>query len=102
MKSSLFAHCRATAKGKSKKRAISPGSGLESSTKKGPGEPTDGVSELAAVMALIPIESQESVRKLTHFLILAENMVRARGLEPPILTEPDPKSGASAIPPRAR
>jgi hypothetical protein len=23
-------------------------------------------------------------------------MVRARGLEPPILTEPDPKSGASA------
>ena len=29
-------------------------------------------------------------------------MVRARGLEPPILTEPDPKSGVSAIPPRAR
>src|ERR1051325_66411 len=29
-------------------------------------------------------------------------MVRARGLEPPILSEPDPKSGASAIPPRAR
>ncbi len=28
-------------------------------------------------------------------------MVRARGLEPPILSEPDPKSGASAIPPRA-
>ncbi len=29
-------------------------------------------------------------------------MVRARGLEPPILSEPDPKSGASAIPPRAQ
>ncbi len=29
-------------------------------------------------------------------------VVRARGLEPPILSEPDPKSGASAIPPRAR
>jgi hypothetical protein len=29
----------------------------------------------------------------------ALNMVRARGLEPPILSEPDPKSGASAIPP---
>ena len=28
--------------------------------------------------------------------------MRARGLEPPILSEPDPKSGASAIPPRAR
>ena len=28
-------------------------------------------------------------------------MVRARGLEPPILAEPDPKSGVSAIPPRA-
>src|SRR5690242_246475 len=31
-----------------------------------------------------------------------KQMVRARGLEPPILSEPDPKSGASAIPPRAR
>ncbi len=31
-----------------------------------------------------------------------EDLVRARGLEPPILSEPDPKSGASAIPPRAR
>ena len=30
-----------------------------------------------------------------------KNMVRARGLEPPILAEPDPKSGVSAIPPRA-
>ena len=29
-------------------------------------------------------------------------LVRARGLEPPLLTEPDPKSGASAISPRAR
>jgi hypothetical protein len=29
-------------------------------------------------------------------------MVRARGLEPPILAEPDPKSGVSAIPPRAQ
>src|SRR5260370_22967629 len=29
-------------------------------------------------------------------------MVRARGLEPPVLSEPDAKSGASAIPPRAR
>ena len=29
-------------------------------------------------------------------------VVRARGLEPPILSEPDPKSGASAIPPRAQ
>jgi hypothetical protein len=29
-------------------------------------------------------------------------MVRARGLEPPTLAGPDPKSGASAIPPRAR
>jgi hypothetical protein len=29
-------------------------------------------------------------------------LVRARGLEPPLLSEPDPKSGASAIPPRAR
>ena len=28
--------------------------------------------------------------------------MRARGLEPPILSEPDPKSGASAIPPRAQ
>lgn len=27
-------------------------------------------------------------------------VVRARGLEPPLLAEPDPKSGASAIPPR--
>ena len=38
--------------------------------------------------------------------IICENaqktVVRARGLEPPILSEPDPKSGASAIPPRAR
>jgi site-specific DNA recombinase len=39
--------------------------------------------------------------------LLVENsssggVVRARGLEPPILSEPDPKSGASAIPPRAR
>ena len=31
-----------------------------------------------------------------------KNMVRARGLEPPILAEPDPKSGVSAIPPRAQ
>src|SRR6266851_3545434 len=31
-----------------------------------------------------------------------KKVVRARGLEPPILSEPDPKSGASAIPPRAR
>src|SRR5438477_282094 len=31
-----------------------------------------------------------------------KTVVRARGLEPPILSEPDPKSGASAIPPRAR
>jgi hypothetical protein len=29
-------------------------------------------------------------------------VVRARGLEPPLLSEPDPKSGVSAIPPRAR
>jgi hypothetical protein len=29
-------------------------------------------------------------------------VVRARGFEPPILAEPDPKSGVSAIPPRAR
>ena len=29
-------------------------------------------------------------------------VVRARGLEPPILAEPDPKSGVSAIPPRAQ
>ena len=29
-------------------------------------------------------------------------MVRARGLEPPTLSGPDPKSGVSAIPPRAR
>ena len=29
-------------------------------------------------------------------------MVRARGLEPPTLAGPDPKSGASAIPPRAQ
>jgi hypothetical protein len=28
--------------------------------------------------------------------------VRARGLEPLILAEPDPKSGVSAIPPRAQ
>src|SRR5271163_4459960 len=28
-------------------------------------------------------------------------LVRARGLEPLILAEPDPKSGVSAIPPRA-
>ena len=33
---------------------------------------------------------------------LHENLVRTRGLEPPILSEPDPKSGASAIPPHAR
>src|SRR5439155_14867203 len=32
----------------------------------------------------------------------SQKVVRARGLEPPILSEPDPKSGASAIPPRAR
>jgi hypothetical protein len=32
----------------------------------------------------------------------AEKVVRARGLEPPILAEPDPKSGVSAIPPRAQ
>ena len=31
----------------------------------------------------------------------AKKLVRARGLEPLILSEPDPKSGASAIPPRA-
>ena len=31
-----------------------------------------------------------------------EKVVRARGLEPPILAEPDPKSGVSAIPPRAQ
>jgi O-6-methylguanine DNA methyltransferase len=31
-----------------------------------------------------------------------EEMVRTEGLEPPILSEPDPKSGASAIPPRAQ
>src|SRR5438046_5908146 len=30
-----------------------------------------------------------------------ERMVRARGLEPPPLSGPDPKSGVSAIPPRA-
>ena len=30
------------------------------------------------------------------------DMVRARGLEPPLLAEPDPKSGVSAIPPRAQ
>ena len=29
-------------------------------------------------------------------------VVRARGLEPPTLSGPDPKSGASAIPPRAQ
>ena len=29
-------------------------------------------------------------------------LVRARGLEPPTLAGPDPKSGASAIPPRAQ
>gem|GEM_PF-1233697 len=29
-------------------------------------------------------------------------MVRARGLEPLSLTAPDPKSGVSAIPPRAQ
>ena len=33
---------------------------------------------------------------------MGSQLVRARGLEPPILSEPDPKSGASAIPPRAR
>src|SRR5213594_1205053 len=32
---------------------------------------------------------------------MGSQLVRARGLEPPILSEPDPKSGASAIPPRA-
>ncbi len=31
---------------------------------------------------------------------LENSLVRARGLEPPLLAEPDPKSGASAIPPR--
>ena len=36
------------------------------------------------------------------FQISNKNMVRARGLEPPTLSGPDPKSGASAIPPRAQ
>jgi hypothetical protein len=48
----------------------------------------------------------DSVSSICHhcklFLeIRLKNVVRARGLEPPILSEPDPKSGASAIPPRA-
>src|SRR6266581_3192434 len=34
----------------------------------------------------------------THTLY---NMVRARGVEPPPLAGPDPKSGVSAVPPRA-
>jgi hypothetical protein len=37
-----------------------------------------------------------------HFQESERKLVRARGLEPPTLAGPDPKSGASAIPPRAQ
>ena len=36
-----------------------------------------------------------------HHSTIFRRVVRARGLEPPTLSGPDPKSGASAIPPRA-
>ena len=39
---------------------------------------------------------------VTHLHISWKRMVRTRGLEPPTLSGPDPKSGASAIPPRAQ
>jgi hypothetical protein len=40
--------------------------------------------------------------KIAHLHISWKRMVRTRGLEPPTLSGPDPKSGASAIPPRAQ
>ena len=43
-----------------------------------------------------------SARQPPLLLRCERRLVRARGLEPPILSEPDPKSGASAIPPRAQ
>jgi hypothetical protein len=41
--------------------------------------------------SLLKLQSRASADKSSW-----ESMVRARGLEPPILTEPDPKSGVSA------
>ena len=43
----------------------------------------------------------KSVQISTNPSFFFEILVRARGLEPLILAEPDPKSGVSAIPPRA-
>src|SRR5882724_9600267 len=47
------------------------------------------------------VSMRQTLVPVTARATLSE-VVRARGLEPPILSEPDPKSGASAIPPRAR
>jgi hypothetical protein len=44
----------------------------------------------------------ECTDSATVCVVGERRLVRARGLEPPILSEPDPKSGASAIPPRAQ
>jgi hypothetical protein len=51
----------------------------------------------------LPWDASGSFGKCTTrpVLYIPFGMVRARGLEPPPLAGPDPKSGASAIPPRA-
>ena len=60
-------------------------------------------SALASVAGLTCLEVQGiSITNYANAKMAFPQLVRERGLEPPPLTGPDPKSGASAISPLAR
>ena len=58
------------------------------------------VGAARALLEHAPVGSCQRIANLSA--VTYNSLVRARGLEPPLLAEPDPKSGASAISPRPR